>query len=88
MISQLRSRILILGTAAVALFNIAGCTKVGTAPTPSDASDGTFADRSLGDVQELYIVTLQSPPLMNVAQRQNGHWVISDSAKHKVLNEP
>lgn len=66
---------------------ITACTKQKpVSQTPNDAAD-IFSNRAIGEVPDLFVVTLEAPPILKAATKTSTGWQVSDDVKNAVLSE-
>ncbi|HMN69311.1 MAG TPA: S8 family serine peptidase, partial [Bdellovibrionales bacterium] len=74
----------------VAITAIAGCTGQSKPVSSLDektATQNLFSNRPIDVVPDVYVITLNAPPLLEVGTKVNGKWEIPQAAKDLVLNE-
>lgn len=88
MITSLNFRTNLMGFAALLLIANTACTPQGKPVSDAPKADADlFSNRPIGAVPELFIVNLQAPALLKVAQRTPGGMIIPEDAKQAVLQE-
>lgn len=76
-----------MGLIGVLLVTLGGCTNQKPASDPGSSSADIFSNRPIGAVPELFIVTLQSPALLQAARVTPAGIEIPEGAKQAVIQE-
>ncbi len=70
-----------------ALASLLACSDKKPAANSDSLNAGIISNRPAGVVEDLYIITLESPPLLTVAKKTKAGWDVPAAAKEKILSE-
>lgn len=84
---SLRSRILVISISFLALTNFVACTNGKSLTSTDSPTADIFSNRQIGAVDDLYLVTLTSPPILAVSTKTKSGWKVPATAKARLLNE-
>ncbi len=77
----------IFATGLGLIIGLSGCTKTkDTSQKPNDSAD-IFSNRPVGAVPDLFVVTLDAPPLLVAGTKGSSGWQIPADAKKALLDE-